>query len=203
MELSLSASVREGSGKIAARKLRNNGQIPAILYGEGQPTESISVSNLDLQRLISKHGTSKLIKLKVDQGKTEVEQQVLIKEIKNDPLLGKLLHLDFLRVAMNHEITLKVGVHLLNEDKRVRDGAVIEHNLHELEICCLPGNLPEQISVDVSKLVNGTAIYVKNLKLPEGIKAVNSPEEIVVRAVAPKVEVAEENKEPEVVGAKK
>ncbi len=202
MELSLAANLRKELGEISTHELRRNGRIPAVVYGEGQPAQEITVSNHDLKRLIADHGTSKLVKLRFEQGKSETVEEVLIKDLQKDFLGGEYLHLDFMRIRRNHEITVKIGVHLVNEEKRSRDGSIIEQVLHELEISCLPDNLPDQINVDVSKLSSGLGIYVKDLKLSPGVRALNGPEETVARAVAPKIEITEA-KEPEVINAKK
>lgn len=120
---------------------------------------------------------------------------------------GNFLHIDFFRVAMDHLVTIKVTVHLTGEDKRPRDGAILEIAIHELEVSCLPAQIPDRIMVDVSKLMMGTGIHVKEIVVPEGIRIVNAADEVVVLAVSPTVTgepiPADASTEPEVIGAKK
>ncbi|HEX3045365.1 MAG TPA: 50S ribosomal protein L25 [Bacillota bacterium] len=206
MELALLAEVREGLGKQKVIKLRQNNQIPGVLYGEGKPTEHITVNAHEFDRLIVKNGTGKLISLDINSGKKAAEKtHVLIKEFQRHPVKGNVLHIDFLRVAMDHQVTVKVPVHLVGEEKRARDGAILEVLFHEMEVSCLPGNIPNRIQVDVSKLPLGSAIHVKDIQIPD-VKLLNSPEEVVVMAALPTVgaEPGESGAaEPEVVGAKK
>ncbi|HBF37764.1 MAG TPA: 50S ribosomal protein L25 [Firmicutes bacterium] len=185
MEFLLAASVREELGKQKAGQLRQQGQIPAVLYGEGKENEHLILDAHELQLVFMKGGKTKLINLKIKKGKKEEEQHVLVKDFQKNPLKGNVIHVDFFRVAMDHLVTVKTPVHLKNEDKRKHDGAVLEMVLHELEISCLPSNIPDRIDVDVKALAMGSGIHVKDLELPEGIKVVNSPEEAVVMAIAP------------------
>ena len=185
MELILNAALREGTGKGKVSKMRQKGMVPGVLYSAGHVTEHVSIDAHDFSRVISKGGAGKLISLKLQSGKTEREEHVLIKESQRHPVKGNYLHVDFLRVAMDKLVTVKVPVHLVNEEKRVRDGAVLEMLLHEVEISCLPGSIPNNIGIDVSKLAMGAGIHIKDLQLPEGVKAVNPPEEPVLLATAP------------------
>ncbi len=185
MEFSLAASVREELGKQKAGQLRQKGQVPAVLYGEGKENEHLILDAHQLQMVFLKGGTTKLINLKIQKGKKEEEQHVLVKDFQKNPVKGNVIHVDFLRVAMDHMVTVKTPVHLKNEDKRNHDGAVLEIVLHELEVSCLPTNIPDRIYVDVKSLTIGSGIHVKDLQLPEGVKVLNGPEEAVVMAIAP------------------
>jgi large subunit ribosomal protein L25 len=185
MEFSLAASVREGLGKQKVNKIRQQGAIPAVLYGEGKENEHLTIDAHELQKLFFKGGAGKLISLTVKKGKKEEQQHVLVKDFQKHPVKGNVIHVDFFRVAMDHLVTVKTPVHLVNEEKRAHDGAVLELVLHELEISCLPAIIPDRISVDVRSLVIGSGIHVKDLVLPEGIKVLNPPEEVVVMAAAP------------------
>ena len=185
MEYSLAASVREELGKQKAGQLRQKGQVPAVLYGEGKENEHLILDAHQLQMVFLKGGTTKLLNLKIQKGKKEEEQHVLVKDFQKNPVKGNVIHVDFLRVAMDHMVTVKSPVHLKNEDKRAHDGAVLEIVLHELEVSCLPANIPDRIYVDVKSLAMGSGIHVKDLELPEGVKVLNAPEEAIVMAIAP------------------
>ena len=122
MELALLAEVREGVGKQHVIKLRQKEMIPGVLYGEGKPPEHLTVNALEFNRLISKSGTGKLISLNINSGKKTPETtHVLIKEAQRHPVKGNVIHIDFLRVAMDHLITVKVSIHITGEEKRPRD----------------------------------------------------------------------------------
>jgi large subunit ribosomal protein L25 len=207
MELLLVAEEREGLGKQKTVKYRKNGRIPGVLYGEGKPVEHITVNAHDFSHFVVKHGVGKLISLDIQKGKKTSQEHVLIKECQRHPLKGNILHVDFFRVAMDHPVTVKVPVHLNGEEKRARDGAVMEIMVHELEISCLPANIPDRIMVDVSKLALGAGLHVKDIVMPEGIRCLTSIEEVVVLAASPTVN-AEPGAgvgaaEPEVIGSKK
>src|SRR5690606_30192018 len=110
-----------------------------------------------------------------------------------------LLHLDFYEVSMDHKVTLKVPLVITGEEERVNDGSIIEQMLYEIEITCLPTQIPEKIEVDISRLAMNEAILAGDLELPEGVEMVTSPEEYLVTASAPRVEAVPEEtvEEPE------
>jgi len=191
MELTLSATLRENVGKEQAHKLRRMGDIPGVLYGEGKATEHLTIDGREFERVLLKGGAGKLIELTIAKAKKEEREPVLIKEYQRHPVKRSVLHVDFLRVALDRPVTVKVLVHLTNEEKRQRDGAVVQMLIHELEVSCLPTNIPEKILVDVGSLTLGATIHVKDLHLPEGVRVLNPPEEPIVLAAAPTV-----NEEP-------
>jgi large subunit ribosomal protein L25 len=180
MERTLAATLRENVGSGKASKLRRQGLIPATVYGEAQPTQNLAINSSELNRLLQKEGSGKLITLRLPEG----QSWVVIKEIQRDPVDHGFLHIDLLRVAMNHPINVKVPAHLINEDQRPRDGAVLEIFLRELEVNCLPGRIPDQITVDVGKLAIGSTIFVQDLILPPEVKLMDPPESPVVSAAA-------------------
>ncbi len=204
MELSLSANVREDVGTLKVRKLRKEDQIPAVLYGEGKPNQNITVSGRELNILL-REGAGRLINLQVKQPNGVEKAHVLIKELQRHPVKGSVTHLDLLRVAMDHVITVKVPLRMVHEEKRTNDGAILEMMLHDLEVTCLPNQIPEHVEVDVQPLHIGETIHVKDLQLPSGIKVTNPPEDPVVLAVAPTVaaETPAAEAEPEVAEGKK
>jgi large subunit ribosomal protein L25 len=205
----ISVAVRENLGTGSAKKVRKSGVIPGVIYGEGKPTEHLSINAQEFGRLVLREGTGKLIKLKIQKGKTAEENQVLIKDLQRHPVKGNIIHVDFLRVAMDHPVTVKVPLYLANDERKTRDGAIIDVLMHELEISCLPGNIPDRIQIHTNELTAGKKIHVKDLELGEGIKAVTALEEVVVQAIAPTVaaetEATEqtESAEPEVIKEKK
>ena len=121
---------------------------------------------------------------------------VLVKEAQFDPVKGAPLHLDFFQVSMQQKVVVKVPVALVGEEKRVNDGSVIDTALYELEVSCLPADIPAKIEVDISGLTMNNSITVADLQAPAGVEFVTPPNEAVVVAYAPRVE-EEPSAEPE------
>lgn len=207
--MEITVAVRENLGTGNSNRARKNGEIPGVIYGEGKQTEHLSINARDFGRLVAKEGTGKLIELKLQKGKTAEKNHVLIKDLQRHPVKGNIIHVDFLRVAMDHPVTVKVPLHLANDEKKTRDGAIIEVLMHELEVSCLPGNIPDRILVQAANLLTGGKIHVRDLELGEGVKAVTPLEETVAQAVAPAVTAETETTEqpdatePEIIKEKK
>lgn len=170
----LNAEARADVGKGASRRLRRQaGKVPAIIYGDDQPTENITVLHKDLIKLLESEAIfSSIITLKVD-GK---DQDVLLKDLQRHPAKALLLHADFMRVSKSRKLQTKVVIRLVNEDSCVgvkTQGGTIVQSLNELEISCLPGDLPDYIEVDMADVEAGQIIHISDLKLPEGVESVD------------------------------
>lgn len=205
MELLLAAEIRENLGKEKNIKLRKDGFIPGVLYGGGKNTEHISINAHEMDRLVTKHGYGKLLTLKLQRAPKSFENEtVLIKEYQRNPVKGNIIHVDFIRVAMDKPINIKVPVHLVNEEKRLRDGSILETVLHEVEVSCLPSLIPTAVTVDVGQLPMGASIHVRDLAKIDGVHYVTGPEEVIVLASAPTSDEVTENKtaEPQLIGKK-
>jgi large subunit ribosomal protein L25 len=183
MDATLKAEKRDGRGKNEARRLRASGRIPAVLYGaeKGKATE-IAVDPKNLLRILhSEAGVNTLIGLQLDGGDT----RVLVKEYQLDPIDHKLLHADFYQVAMDKTITVTVPVVIKGEAKGVKQqGGIVDFVNREIEIEVLPGNIPENITVDVSELMLHEGIRVRDLKV-EGAKwtALSDADMMIVHVV--------------------
>jgi len=188
MDATLQAEKREGRGKNEARRLRAEGRIPAVLYGaeKGKAVE-IAVDPKNLLRILhSESGVNTLIGLQLDGGDT----RVLVKEYQLDPIDHKLLHADFYQVAMDKALTVTVPVVLRGEAKGVKQqGGIVDFVHREIEIECLPADIPENITVDVSELLLNQGIRVRDLQ-SEGAKwkPVSEPDMMIVHVVALKAE---------------
>lgn len=193
--MEISVAIRENTGTGKAKKVRYSGDIPGVIYGQGKPAEHLSINAQEFGRFVLREGTGKLINLKIKKGKKTEQDQVLIKELQRHPVKGSILHVDFLRVAMDQQVTVKVPVYLASDERKTRDGAVIDMTMYELEIRCLPGNIPERIQVDTNELTAGGKIFVKDLKLGDGIEAVSAPDEVVIQALVPTVAAETESTE--------
>lgn len=208
----LKADAREASGKAVARALRKKDIIPAVVYKGGKDAIKLQLSSGDLEEILhTKAGENVIVTLKIGGADTKTKDKtVLIKEIQREPIKNKILHVDFSEISLTE--TLKVNVPLAAHGEAIgvkADGGTLEHVMWELQVECLPTNIPEKITVEVSELKIGDAVYVKDIKAPEGVKIIAEPELIAMIVKPPKVEApkeeaaAEAPAEPELIRKKK
>lgn len=194
-EYMLKAERREESGKGSNRRLRRDGKVPAVIYGAGT-SELVTLDSRELERLLGSGAAGKLVELELKAGRSKQKLPTLIKEVQVEPIKGLTIHVDFLKVDMHHAVTTKIPVHFVGEERRMNDGALIEHLLREVEISCLPDRIPEGFEADVSALAAGHSLYVRDLKPAEGITVLTPGEEVLAIATIPHhAAPAEESKE--------
>lgn len=199
----ITARSREGRGKGAARQSRREGRIPGVLYGHGEDSVPLSVDAHELQKLVHAISIENTI-VDLDMGSGE-PYKVLIRELQRHPVRDEFLHIDFFHVAMDEKIQVEVPIVLVGTPTGVKNkGGVLDHQLRELEVFCLPGSIPEKIELDVSDLDIGDSIHVSDIQLPD-VEILTELDRAVVAVLAPTVmeveEVAEEAlAEPEVIG---
>jgi large subunit ribosomal protein L25 len=199
----ISARSRESRGKGAARQTRREGRIPGVLYGHGEDSLSLSVDANELQKLVHSISIENTI-VDLDLGSGE-PYKVLIRELQRHPFRDEFVHIDFFHVAMDEKIQVEVPIVLIGTPTGVKNkGGVLDHQLRELEVFCLPGSIPEKIELDVSSLDIGDSIHVSDIELPD-VEILTELDRAVVAVLAPTVmeveEVAEEAlTEPEVIG---
>ncbi len=192
MDATLHAVRRELFGKNEAVRLRQSGRIPAVLYGgDTRAAESLSVDPKVLSRILHSHaGVNSLIALTIDDG---ADTRVLVKEYQIDPVTHHLLHADFFRVAMDQVITVTVPVQLAGESKGVKaQGGTLDFVHRAVTVECLPGDIPEHIAVDVTELMIGQGVRVRDLPADGQWRAVSEPDMLIVHIVAPRLEVVAE-----------
>jgi large subunit ribosomal protein L25 len=188
MDATLQAEKRDGRGKNEARRLRASGRIPAVVYGAGKNTAvEIAVDPKVLLRILhSDSGVNTLIGL---EGVEFGGGKVLVKEYQLDPIDHRLLHADFYAVAMDKALTVTVPVVLKGEPKGVKQqGGIVDFVNRELEVECLPGNIPEHIDVDISELMLHQGVRVRDLPKSDTWTAVTDPETMIVHVIALKAE---------------
>ena len=211
MEATLEAVKRTDSGKNEARRHRAAGRLPAVVYGTAKDGKApvgvpVTVDPKGLMRILrSDSGVNTLITLKLDGGAT----QVLVKEYQLDPVSNALLHADFYQLAMDKAIVVTVPVQVKGEPKGVKlQGGLLDFVTREIQVECLPANIPEHIDVDVSELMLNQAIRVRDLALDGKWKPVSDGDTMLVHVVMPKAEesaqataeeVAPAAAEPEVI----
>jgi large subunit ribosomal protein L25 len=191
MEATLEAVRREERGRNEMVRIRQKGQIPAVLYGGKGPVEAVVVDPKALMRILhSDAGVNTLISLKLEG---EGEARVLVKQYQLDPVTHKLLHCDFYRVAMDQVLRVTVPVHLTGEAKGLKaQGGIVDFVHRDLVIECLPADIPEHVTVDVTELMIGQGIRVRDLPTDGKWKAVSEGDMLIVHVVPPKVEAAPE-----------
>ncbi|MCS5695398.1 50S ribosomal protein L25/general stress protein Ctc [Desulfofundulus thermocisternus] len=189
MEASLLAQVRSGRGKGYRHRLAAQGKIPAVVYGRTIGSIPLEVELRAVKNILAgEGGRNTLINLKITGDGQERQDKVLIKELQFDNMRGELIHVDFQQVSLTDRVTTTVPVELEGEPVGVKQGGILQQQLRELEISCLPADIPEAITMDVSGLEMGDTIYVSDLPVPEGVKVLNDPEEVVATVVAPAIE---------------
>lgn len=179
----LKAEPRE-TGKGSAHRVRAEGYVPAIVYGKNTSNVGLMVNGRELGRLLHVGaGRNNLFRVEVG---SEEPRTCIIKEVQSDPVSGRIIHVDLFQISLKDRITTSVAILLHGEDAVEKTGGILQHGMRELEIECLPTDIPEHITVDVSALHVGQHISAGEIKLPEGVELINEPEEVVVSVVAPK-----------------
>lgn len=203
----LQAVRRDKIGSREVKKVRAEKSIPAVVYGEKVKSSPIEVKADEFSRVIhTKAGENVIIQLKV-AGDSSLDQTVVIKEVQHDPVTEAVVHIDFKVISMTEHIKVKVPVRVMGESVGVKKGGVLDIVLHEVEVSCLPTDIPERFDIDVSALDIGGSLHIKDITFPKGVDSILGTEETVVAIHAPKAE--EEPKpeegaaEPEVIGKEK
>lgn len=202
-DISLDVTRREDSGKGVARKLRQAGKIPAVVYGGHRESVAITVDRKSVSELIQKseHGVRSIFLLKMSG--TDQQRHAMIKDIQIDPLSRKMTHIDFVRVVMDEAVRVTIPVHLTGTAVGVKGGGLLDWQVRELHVECLPNAIPDTIDIDVTKLDAHDYYRISDITLPEGVKVLDDPERVVVGITYAKAEALPEPEvavaEPEVI----
>ncbi len=204
MDATLDVVKREGRGKNEARRLRAGGRVPGVVYGtakKGKAPEGVSVAvdpKALLRILHSDSGANTLITLKLDG----TESRVMVKEYQLDPVTNDLLHADFYQLAMDRAITVTVPVAVKGEPKGVKlQGGLLDFVTREIQVQCLPTDIPEHIDIDVSELMLHQAVRLRDLPENPKWKPLNDPDTMIVHVVVPKAEEVAATPEAEAAAA--
>jgi len=186
-QILLRAETRKGTGKGVARKLRREGNIPAVLYGQGVDSVPITVSAREWETLM-RHVRKNVILTMELHGQTGVENRpVMIKNIQPGYLGDDVHHIDFLQVSMERTIEIEIPIHLTGTAKGVVNSGIVEQHLRSIMVECLPTQIPEQIEIDVTNLDIGDSIHVSDISLP-GVKLLEHLDVAVVTVIHPESE---------------
>ena len=196
-QVNVEATPREERGKNAARRARKSGQVPAVLYGGKGQAVAVSVNAKQVSSLLrSEHGHNSILRLKLPGG----EESAMVKDWQVDPVAGTLVHVDLLRIALDALMRFRVPVHTFGEPQGVKlQGGIFEMVTREVEVECLPADIPTEIRVDVTELMIGKQLRAADLPLEKDkVKLVSDPKSVVAHVVALHVE---EEKTPEAAAA--
>jgi len=190
-QFNVAAEAREKRGKNAARQLRMSGKIPAVLYGNNEGAVALSVSPKELSAILhSATGHNTIFTLTFQDAKTT---SVMLKDWQFEPIKGHLLHADLVRIAMDRVLQLNVPITAVGEAKGVKlEGGIFEFVLREVEVECLPTDIPEHIDIDISELSIGSNFRVSDLKVNPKVKILSDPELVIAHVITPKEEKVEE-----------
>jgi len=181
---------RSDTGKGAARRMRRSGQVPGIVYGPKRTPALVAVDSLQVERRLAHLEGSHLIRLVSAEpgGSDGGERMVLVREMQRHPVTGVVLHADFYEVDLTERLAVSVPLHFVGKAVGVVAGGILQPILREIEVECLPTEIPEFIEVDVSALGIHDAVHLTELKLPEGVQATGEATQTLVTVLPPTVE---------------
>ena len=180
----LPVEIRTQTGKNANHRLRAEGYIPAVLYSHGE-SQNIMVKKKNFFKIFKGHiSENVLLDLQI-QNFSESPVKAFVKDYQRHPITDEILHVDFYRVTMTEAISTKVPVEVIGIPIGVKQGGILEIIEREIEVECLPSDLPEKISIDVTNLSIGNSIHVKDITSPKGVKIINDPDIVVITVLSP------------------
>jgi large subunit ribosomal protein L25 len=200
----LSAQLREGTGKSVTRKLRAAGEIPAVVYGRGEPTRQLTLNAHELERLFAKvHYENTVLTLRIEGETAEV--RALVREVQRHAYRDEVLHVDFHQVHKGEKVHVALPLRLIGAAPGVKAGGVLQHTLTELLVECSVDRIPESIDVDVSAMEIGDTLHARDLELPADVTMIGDGDRSVCSLTPPTVPIAEEpteagDIEPQVIG---
>jgi large subunit ribosomal protein L25 len=193
-EITLVAELGRETGSSASRRLRRTGHLPAVIYGHGMEPVAVTVGGRDLRAALSAHGLNQVLTLDVDG----VKRLVLARQLQRHPVSHTVAHVDFQVVSRDEIVNAEVPIVIVGNALKVElDRGVVQHNLSTLSIRSTPGQIPEEVQVDISDLEVGGAVRVGDLRLPKGVTTDVDPEETVVSAVSSVVPTSAAGEEAE------
>ena len=191
-ETKLTAKPRVGKGSGEAGRLRRTGWFPAVVYGEGRPGVDIQLNEHDFVMMLRTHRSENMIVDLVVEG-TEKPYKVMLKAMQHHPITGRVIHLDFYEVSMTRKIEVELPVKLVGVPTGVaNEGGILEHVLRALTVQCLPGDLIEELELDVSALSVGKTLRVRDMKIDAAkYRIMDDPDQVIAAVAAPRTEEEE------------
>ncbi|MFA5801146.1 MAG: 50S ribosomal protein L25 [Thermoleophilia bacterium] len=198
-KVKLAVKERDSFGSPEARRMRKSGWIPAVLYGDGESSKALAVEEKALKHALGRERGNVILSLTIEGSKDA--HAAILKEYQPDPLGRGILHVDFLEVSMDKPIEASIHLELTGTPQGVKDGGILDQSHRELQIRCLPGDMPSSIEYDVSEMVIGDSIRVSDLTPPPGVEILSDSESGVASVLAPKLVVEEVTEEEAEEGA--
>jgi len=196
-QFELNATVRKTTGNSPARELRRGGQIPAVLYGPQTEPVLLSVNIKELEQIFKKGNIGSIILNLVIQNGKKVMKPAMIKEFQSHPVSGDFLHIDFYEIDMQRKINVMIPVVTKGICKGVELGGLLQIIRREIEVLCMPGDIPEAIELDITDLDVGDSVHVEEIPLGDNVEISADVNFTVLTIVSPKVEEVEEEEEEE------
>ncbi|MHB8926752.1 MAG: 50S ribosomal protein L25 [Bacillota bacterium] len=195
-------------GKGGAHAVRREGYVPAVLYGKDVESVPVKVSAREFSRVLST-GRNSIIKLAIaDNGEVD-ERTCMVKDIQQDPVRGEVIHADFHQINLKDKLRATVAIRIVGEEAAAKAGGILQHQLWEVEVECLPTDIPDHLVANVSNLSVGGHLSVKDLKVPADVEFITDPDTVIASLLAPKAveeevkpegEAGAESGQPEVIG---
>lgn len=191
----LEAQVRPSMTKGERRQLRVDEKVPAVIYGRGEDTLTLVVDGRTLRQVLTTGGSNVLVDLAVKaKGKKTLQETVMFKDIQRDIIYQeRIVHVDFIRISMTDKIEVAVYLNFIGEPAGALEGGVVSQVTREVQVKCLPGDIPEQFDIDISALTIGDSIAAESLVLEGDLELITPPDTVLVQVLAP---MAEEELEP-------
>ena len=189
----LSGKIREKTGKVATKEVRRNGEIPAVLYGL-KDNLSFSVCPDNLKDILTAKGQNALIELNLEGNK---KRKVILKEFQSHPLKERWVHVDFLEVDVTKTVKVSVNVHLIGKSAGEKMGGLVNQVLKSIHVECLPVDIPQSVDLDVTAVELGQVLHVSDLSLPDKVKILHQPNEVILSVQLEKVKEEETTEDEE------
>ena len=193
MSEALSGKIREKTGKVATKEVRRNGEIPAVLYGL-KDNLSFSVCPDNLKDILTAKGQNALIDLNLEGNK---KRKVILKEFQSHPLKERWVHVDFLEVDVTKTVKVSVNVHLIGKSAGEKMGGLVNQVLKSIHVECLPVDIPQSVDLDVTAVELGQVLHVSDLSLPDKVKILHQPNEVILSVHLEKVKEEETTEDEE------
>lgn len=189
--IELSSSIRTKTGKGVARQLRREGLIPGIVYGN-EESLSVSINQKDFSRLLKKAGTNSIVNLKI---KNKNDRMVIIKELQKEVINKNILHVDLLEISMNKKLRIRVPIEETGTPVGSKKGGILTHLLREVEVECLPANIPQKLPIDISNLDVGDTLHVRDILTTDNVTILDNADETICVINLPEAEKSKEMEE--------
>ena len=196
----LNATIRTAKGNSPARSLRREGMVPAVLYGPGTQPVMLAVKTRDLEHIVQRGNIRRTIFSLMLQDGGGQSRPAVIKELQAHPVSGQFLHVDFYEIDMNRKLRVMVPIQTTGKCKGEEDGGILQVIEREIEVLCLPGEIPDAVEIDVTNLGIGSVLHVKDVRLPAGSELPPGDNYTLITVISPKTEAEPGAAEAEAAG---